>query len=199
MQERGAHLRDALQRSADRSPRETADRHAAARPPRSTSSHDLTVGQARARLAAWSAAGHSVGRNRNRWVAEVLAWPDRILLRLLDDLGDDLSRDALLYMWLTGSPERAAAALVGLHAASQRLDGGAPGQPDPDADTIDEALRCIAAVSGEWDGPPHWDSVDSAHRVLQVLDAVLAVNAGDEDRGREGRTPAVAARAELEH
>ena len=199
VQERGAHLREALRRCAERNPRETADRHAAARPPRSTSSHDLTVGQARARLAAWSAAGHSVGRNRNRWVAEVLAWPDRILLRLLDDLGDDLSRDALLYMWLTGSPERAAAALVGLHAASRRLEGGAPGRLDPDAETIDEALRCVAAVSGEWDGPPHWDSVDSAHKVLQVLDAVLAAKAGDEDRGWEARTTVIAVLAQLEH
>ncbi|MDN3226680.1 hypothetical protein QWJ06_08115 [Kocuria rhizophila] len=203
VQERGAHLCETLRRSADHEPRETTGRQATTPPPRLPPSPDLTVEQAGARLGAWSAAGHRVGRNRTCWVAEVFAWPDHELLRLLDDLEDDLTRDALLYMWLTGSPERAAAALAGLRAAARRLDGGAPGQPDPDTDAIEEALRCIAAVSGEWDGPPHWDAVDSAHRVLQVLDAVLdallEAGAGDEDRWREARTTVVAVLAQLEH
>ena len=131
-------------------------------------------------LSAWHGALERVGADRRHWVNAVLGLPDEHLARLIAGVHDDLVRDALLYAWLSGSTARATAALAGLRAAMTRLVHGAPG-PEPSEEEIDEALRCVVAVAGEWDGPPHWDTLDGAYRVLQVLDGILGA-------GREPRT-----------
>lgn len=122
---------------------------------------------------AWVLAVERVCADREQWVDAVLSLSDHELGELLLAVQDDLVRDALLYAWLSGSPERALTALAGMRAALCRLTKGAEGSPEPEAPVVDEALRCLSAVSGEWDGPPHWDSLDGAHRVLQVLDGLL--------------------------
>ncbi|RLY95075.1 hypothetical protein EAE32_08260 [Kocuria tytonicola] len=122
---------------------------------------------------AWTLAVERVCADREHWVDAVLGLSDAELGDLLVALQDDLLRDALLYAWLSGSPERALTALEGMRAALSRLTDGAGGSAEPEAPVVEEALRCLCALSGEWDGPPHWDSVDGAHRVLQVLDGLL--------------------------
>lgn len=138
----------------------------AARPP-----GDLD--RARSRLRLWDRAVSRVGAQREDWVDTVLRLPDHELRELVAGLEDHATRDALLYLWLTGSLERAQAALEGLHVALRHLSGEAGRGTEPATDVVDEALRCVVTVSGEWDGPPHWDTLDGAHRVLQVLAAVL--------------------------
>lgn len=123
-------------------------------------------------LTAWHRAVRCVQADRQHWVDAVLGLSDGHLALLIEGVHDDLVRDALLYAWLNGSTARAAAALAGLRAALARLDGGTAGS-EPSEDEIDEALRCVVAVAGEWDGPPDWDTLDSAYRVLQVLDGIL--------------------------
>lgn len=123
-------------------------------------------------LTAWHRAVRCVQADRQHWVDAVLGLSDGHLALLIEGVHDDLVRDALLYAWLSGSTARAAAALAGLRAAMVRLGGGIAGS-EPSQDEIDEALRCVVAVAGEWDGPPDWDTLDGAYRVLQVLDGIL--------------------------
>ncbi|HAG63918.1 MAG TPA: hypothetical protein DCL70_08030, partial [Kocuria sp.] len=129
--------------------------------------------RARSRLRLWDRAVSRVGAQREDWVHTVLRLSDHELRELVAGLEDHATRDALLYLWLTGSLERAQAALEGLHVALRHLSGEAGRGTEPATDVVDEALRCVVTVSGEWDGPPHWDTLDGAHRVLQVLAAVL--------------------------
>ncbi|MDO4919802.1 hypothetical protein [Kocuria sp.] len=155
-----------------------------------------------AALAAWWRAVERVASDREHWVAAVLDTPVPELRTLLDALLDDATRDALLYAWLTGSTERAGAALTGLRAAVSRLRVGRATAPETPAGAVEEALRCLTAVSGEWDGPPHWDTLDSAYRVLQVLDGLLVAgepaSEGESAAARGASAAVVAVLAQLE-
>lgn len=123
-------------------------------------------------LAAWERVLTRVGACKTDWVEIVLDSTDDNLLLLLDGLGERCSRDALYYSWLCGESSRAVPALVGLRAAVQHMTGASSRDGAPPA-ALHEALMCVTAVAGEWDGPPEWERVESAQRVLQVLDGLL--------------------------
>ena len=128
-------------------------------------------------LAAWDRTLRRVQRRRQDWVAAVLETPAADLRDMLDGLRDEAARTCLFYAWLCGDRVRAEAAWLALRPAIARVRGGAGGS-EPDAEAVDEALRCVVAVAGEWEGPPHWESIEVAHRILQVLDGIAHARVG---------------------
>lgn len=133
-------------------------------------------------LAVWERTLQRVQRRRRDWVTAVLETPAADLRGMLDGLRDEATRTCLFYAWLCGERARAESAWLALAPALARVHGGPEG-PEPAGETVKEALRCVVAVAGEWDGPPHWESVETAYRILQVLDAVTHARA-DQHRDR---------------
>lgn len=155
----------------------------------------------------WRHALTVVGAHPVRWVESLLSLSDLQLAELALSLSHGLLRDTLYYSWLTGDLHHLVNAHAGLRAAVENTVR--PHRPGHEA-TVDEAnmseaLRCVHVVLGQWEGAPHWQTLETAYRILHGLDDLFswtppdAAERPERERRRRGlHADVITARAQLE-